>query len=39
MKLEDHELESLAIFGKPYTEVHLWLDEASWPPAYISSPT
>ena len=27
MKLEEHEKESLAIFGKPYTEVHLWLDE------------
>lgn len=27
MKLEEHEKESLAIFGKPYTEIHLWLDE------------
>ena len=26
MKLEAHEKESLALFGKPYTEVHLWLD-------------
>jgi hypothetical protein len=27
MKLGEHEKESLAIFGKPYTEIHLWLDE------------
>ncbi len=27
MKLEEHEKESLEIFGKPYTEIHLWLDE------------
>jgi hypothetical protein len=26
MKLEAHEKESLVLFGKPYTEVHLWLD-------------
>ena len=26
MKLEAHEKESLTLFGKPYTEVHLWLD-------------
>ena len=26
MKLEAHEKESLALFGKPCTEVHLWLD-------------
>ena len=27
MKLEDHCKESLEEFGKPFTEVHRWLDE------------
>lgn len=27
MKLEDHEKESIKLFGKPYTKVHRWLDE------------
>jgi uncharacterized protein YcaQ len=26
-KFEDHCNESIALFGKPYEEVHLWLDE------------
>jgi hypothetical protein len=26
-KLEEHCAESFQLFGKPYTEVHLWLDE------------
>ena len=25
--LEDHCRESMSLFGKPYKEVHLWLDE------------
>lgn len=25
-KLEEHCLESIRLFGKPYTEVHVWLD-------------
>lgn len=32
MKLEEHERESLAIIGKPYTEIHLWLDEFAGTP-------
>ena len=27
MKLEEHERESLAASGQPWTEVHRWLDE------------
>ena len=27
MRLEEHEHESLALFGVAWTEVHLWLDE------------
>ena len=27
MRLEDHEKESVELFGKPFTEVHKWLDE------------
>jgi len=27
MKLEEHECDSLAAFGLPWTEVHRWLDE------------
>jgi hypothetical protein len=34
MKLEAHEKESLAIFAKPYSEVHLWLDEFAGTPEY-----
>lgn len=34
MKLDAHEKESLALFGKPYTEVHLWLDEFAGTPEY-----
>jgi len=34
MKLEEHEKESLVIFGKPYTEIHLWLDEFAGTPEY-----
>jgi len=34
MKLEDHELESVSLFGKPFTEVHLWLDEFAGTPEY-----
>ena len=26
-KFEDHCRESIALFGQPYEEVHLWLDE------------
>ena len=26
-KFEDHCRESISLFGKPYDEVHLWLDE------------
>jgi len=34
MKLEAHEMESLALFGKPCTEVHLWLDAYAGTPEY-----
>ena len=34
MKLEEHEKESLAIFGKPWTEIHLWLDEFAGTPEF-----
>ena len=34
MKLQEHEKESLALFGKPYTEVHLWLDAFAGTPEY-----
>ena len=27
MKLKDHENESITLFGKPFTEIHKWLDE------------
>jgi hypothetical protein len=27
MKLNEHERESLVLFGRPWTEVHQWLDE------------
>ena len=30
MKREEHEAESIRLFGKPYTEVHRWLDELAW---------
>jgi len=29
MKLEDHEKQSVEVFGKPWTEVHLFLDKFS----------
>jgi hypothetical protein len=32
MKLKKHELESVALFGKPWTEVHVWLDEFAGTP-------
>jgi hypothetical protein len=32
MKLEEHEKESLAIFGRQFTEVHLWLDKFAGTP-------
>ncbi len=31
-KLEDHCMESLVLFGKPYAEVHKWLDEFAGSP-------
>jgi hypothetical protein len=34
MILEKHVNESLILFGKPYTEVHLWLDEFAGTPEY-----
>ena len=27
MRLEEHEEESIRLFGAPYTEIHRWLDE------------
>lgn len=27
MRLEEHEQESIRLYGKAFTEVHLWLDE------------
>ncbi len=27
IKLSDHEKHSIEQFGKPYTEIHVWLDE------------
>jgi hypothetical protein len=27
---KEHELESIKLFGKPFTEVHAWLDELAW---------
>ncbi len=27
MKIDEHELRSIKLFGEPFTEVHLWLDE------------
>ena len=30
MKREFHEQESIKLFGKPFTEVHAWLDGLSW---------
>ncbi len=32
MKREEHERESLSLFGKAWTEVHLWLDEFAGKP-------
>ena len=32
MTLEEHERESLALFGRPWTEVHLWLNESAGRP-------
>ncbi|HPR89763.1 MAG TPA: hypothetical protein PL181_17260 [bacterium] len=32
MKLEEHECESLAASGQPWTEVHRWLDEFAGTP-------
>jgi hypothetical protein len=34
MKLEDHEKETMSLFNKPYTEVHLWLDEFAGNPDF-----
>lgn len=34
MKLSDHCTESIKLFGKPYEEVHLWLDEFAGSPEY-----
>jgi len=32
MKLNEHERESLALFDRPWTEVHQWLDEFAGKP-------
>lgn len=32
MKLEDHIRESVELFGKPFEEVHRWLDELAGQP-------
>jgi len=34
MKLEAHIADSLRFFGKPYEEVHRWLDEFAGTPQY-----
>lgn len=34
MRFEDHCEESIRLFGKPYEEVHLWLDEFAGKPPY-----
>ncbi len=34
MKFEDHCKESLQLFGKPFEEVHRWLDEFAGKPPY-----
>jgi hypothetical protein len=34
MKFEEHCTESLQTFGKPYAEVHKWLDELAFKPPY-----
>jgi hypothetical protein len=33
-RFEDHCAESLRLFGKPYEEVHRWLDEFAGTPQY-----
>ncbi|SHK16314.1 hypothetical protein SAMN02745216_02989 [Desulfatibacillum alkenivorans DSM 16219] len=34
MKCSDHCAESIKLFGKPFEEVHLWLDEFAGSPEY-----
>ncbi len=34
MKLENHERESITYFGKPFTEIHQWLDQYAGTPKY-----
>ena len=34
MNLEEHESQALKTFGKPWTEVHKWLDEFAFTPQY-----
>jgi hypothetical protein len=34
MKLEDHCAESIRLFGKPFEDVHRWLDEFAGMPGY-----
>ena len=36
MKFEEHCQHSIKLFGKPYEEVHLWLDELQQDPLYKS---
>jgi hypothetical protein len=33
-KLDEHCAESIRLFGKPYEEVHRWLDELAGTPRY-----
>jgi hypothetical protein len=33
-KFEDHCAESIRLFGKPFEEVHRWLDEVAGTPEY-----
>lgn len=34
MKFEEHCAESVTLFGKPYAEVHRWLDEFAGKPPF-----
>jgi hypothetical protein len=34
MRREEHEEESIRLFGKPFTEVHQWLDAFAGTPEY-----
>jgi hypothetical protein len=34
MKFEEHCSESILLFGKPFEEVHLWLDEFAGKPPF-----